>query len=118
MADLSKPIPTDPELLALIEKAKLIKITPEMHRAQKRSWVIGQMLLSNPEMTREYVVGVLDGIEQTYGVPPHVMAETIAAAIEPKGRGAKARREALEWAAGVARSLYPAPREATDGAEQ
>ena len=30
-------------------------------RAQQRSWVIGEMLLEHPTMTREYVEHMLDG---------------------------------------------------------
>lgn len=72
---LSKTIPIDPGLLSLLEKAKAIKITPEMQRAQRRSWVIGQMLLSNPQMTRDYVVGVLDAIEFGQAGQPHEGAD-------------------------------------------
>lgn len=42
---------------------------------------------------------------------PHEVAERIAAAIEPSpGTGTKERREALEWAAQVARTLFPPPK--------
>lgn len=41
---------------------------------------------------------------------PHEVAEAIAKAIEPhNNKGPKGRVDALLWAAGVARSLYPAP---------
>lgn len=39
---------------------------------------------------------------------PHEVAEIIAQAIEPKSRLPTGRVRALRWAAGVARSLYPA----------
>jgi hypothetical protein len=44
---------TDPELLALIEKAKAHVMTPEEVDAQRISWVIGQMGMTHPEWTRE-----------------------------------------------------------------
>ena len=43
---------TDPELLALIEKAKAHVMTPEEVEAQRVSWVIGQIGLMEGE-TRE-----------------------------------------------------------------
>lgn len=44
---------TDPELLALIQKAKAHVMTPEEFEAQRISWVIGQMGMTHPEWTRE-----------------------------------------------------------------
>lgn len=44
---------TDPELLALIEKARNHVMTPEEVEAQRISWVIGQMGMTHPEWTRE-----------------------------------------------------------------
>lgn len=49
----SKPINTDPHLLALLEKAKGYVMTKEEKDAQRKSWVIGEMMLGHPEMTRE-----------------------------------------------------------------
>ena len=54
-----KPIPDNVELGRLIERsvAAYKAMTPtkkrEMHEAQRRSWVIGEMMLEHPEMTRE-----------------------------------------------------------------
>jgi hypothetical protein len=44
---------TDPELLALIEKARNHVMTPEEFEAQRVSWIIGQMGLTHQEWTRE-----------------------------------------------------------------
>ena len=63
---ISKPIPLDPELAALLEqaKAKVNAMSPdekrEMMRAQRRSWVIGEMMLEHPELSREYVERLYD----------------------------------------------------------
>ena len=52
-------IPERPELDALLRKAVAVfdAMTPEqqreMRRAQRKSWVIGEMLLEHPEMSRE-----------------------------------------------------------------
>jgi hypothetical protein len=52
--------PARPELEALLERARNHVMTPEEKRAQRRSWVIGEMMLERPEMTREYVEKLLD----------------------------------------------------------
>lgn len=52
--------PMRPDLEALIERARHHVMTPEEKRAQRRSWVIGEMMLEHPEMTREYVEKLLD----------------------------------------------------------
>lgn len=43
--------PTLPELL---EVARSYVMTPEEKRAQRKSWIVGQLMLSNPMMTREW----------------------------------------------------------------
>lgn len=54
----SKPLATRPELLELLRKsaAAFDAMTPEQKRelraAQRRSWVVGEMMLSNPNMSR------------------------------------------------------------------
>jgi hypothetical protein len=48
------------ELKALIERAKNHVMTPEERIAQRRSWVIGQMMLSHPEMSRAEVDALID----------------------------------------------------------
>lgn len=50
----SKPIKTNPELLALLEKAKNHVMTKEEKAAQRKSWVIGNFMLDHPEASREY----------------------------------------------------------------
>lgn len=63
------PCPERPGLQALIEKAKKFwdSLSDEQKRehlrAQRRSWVIGEMLLEHPEMTRENVEWVVDQVE-------------------------------------------------------
>lgn len=59
MALPMKPLPERPELTELLRKSREIvdAMTPEqrreMHREQRKSWVIGEMMLEHPEMTRE-----------------------------------------------------------------
>lgn len=55
----SIPCKPHPELDALMEKTKSI---PVMRRAQQESWVIGEMMLDNPTMTREEAKRIYDGI--------------------------------------------------------
>jgi hypothetical protein len=57
-----------PDLNAALERAVAAykAMTPEqrrdMHKAQQRSWVIGNMMLDNPEMSREYVENIYDRV--------------------------------------------------------
>lgn len=53
MALMGKPIATDPKLLELLERAKGHVMTKAERDAQRKSWVIGEMMLEHPEMTRE-----------------------------------------------------------------
>lgn len=110
------PLTHDPELEALIKQAKKITMTAEQERAQSRSWVIGQMLLSNPHLTRDYVTGLVDATMAK--TTPHEIAKTIADGILSKKRGRNARSRALEWAASVALSLYPAPEIKTEAGNE
>lgn len=52
-------------LNALLEQAAKIKMTPEQHEAQRRSWVRGQIGLAHPELSaaevRKAVDQALDG---------------------------------------------------------
>jgi hypothetical protein len=50
---ISKPIPLDPELAALLESVKGYVMSPAERLAQRRSWVIGEMMLEHPKMSRE-----------------------------------------------------------------
>lgn len=57
-----------PELAAAIERARVAynAMTPEqkheMHQAQRRSWVIGNLMLDYPEMSREYAEAIFDRV--------------------------------------------------------
>lgn len=54
---------TDATRLAeLIEKAKSHVMTPEEKAAQRKSWVIGQFMLSHPGVTREYAEAVYEKV--------------------------------------------------------
>ena len=59
MALISKPLPTNPELNVLLERsvARWKAMTPteqrELAQAQRKSWVIGEMMLEYPDMTRD-----------------------------------------------------------------
>lgn len=48
-----KCAPTDPELLALLARAKGYRMTPAEKTAQRRSWVRGELMLENPDLTWE-----------------------------------------------------------------
>lgn len=56
------------ELDALVKEAikRFDALTPEQQaahrRAQRKSWVIGNMLLDHPEMTREYAERIYDSL--------------------------------------------------------
>lgn len=63
----SKPIPLDPELAALIEKARQHKITPEEVAAQRKSWVIGEMMLEHESMSRDEAEALYDEMRRTMG---------------------------------------------------
>ncbi len=61
-----KPLPDNPELAELLAKSRAAynAMTPEqkkeMHSAQRMSWVIGEMMLEHPEMTREEAIAIYD----------------------------------------------------------
>lgn len=66
---MSKPPLKDrPELTKLLQEAveRFDALTPaqklEMQMAQRRSWVIGNMMLSNPHMSRDYAERLYDKI--------------------------------------------------------
>lgn len=46
-------IKTNPELLRLIEKCKGTVMSKEDLAAQRKSWVVGEMMLEHPSMTKE-----------------------------------------------------------------
>lgn len=51
---LRKPLNVNPKLLELLEKAKAHVMTKEEKDAQRKSWVIGKLMLDHPEVSREY----------------------------------------------------------------
>lgn len=61
----SKPIATDPGLLALLEKAKNHVMTKAEKDAQRKSWVVGEFMLSHPDATREYAEAIYYKINGT-----------------------------------------------------
>lgn len=80
------PAPERPELDALVERARNHKMTAAERAAQRRSWVIGEMLMEHPEMSRGEASAIYDGL---FDPSP----------IDPAAIRAQARREALEEAA-------------------
>lgn len=71
MSPPSKPAPPRPELERLVREseARFAALSPEQqkaHRAaQQRSFVIGNMPLSRPDMTREQVEAIYDKLDLT-----------------------------------------------------
>lgn len=65
-ARLSSPCPERPELMDAIKRAitAFEALTPkqkrEHRRLQRKSWVIGEMMLQYPEMTREHAEALFD----------------------------------------------------------
>jgi len=51
---------TDPKLLEALERVRNHVMTPEEKHAQRRSWVIGQMGMAHPEMSREELEALAD----------------------------------------------------------
>lgn len=62
------PLKDSQELTTAIERAVATynSMTPqqkrEMHEAQRRSWVIGNMMLDHPEMSREHAENIYDRV--------------------------------------------------------
>lgn len=65
-----KPLADRPELTELLAKSRAIyeAMTPEqkreMHRAQRESWVVGELMLEHPEMTRDEAVAAYRRADQ------------------------------------------------------
>ena len=59
---ISKQIETNPELLDLIERARNHVMTKEERDAQRKSWVIGNLMLDHPDMTRDEAVAIYDRV--------------------------------------------------------
>jgi hypothetical protein len=64
----SVPCPTRPELLALLERSvervknMSLEERAEMHRAQRRSWAIGELMLEHPMMQRDEAAEIVDAV--------------------------------------------------------
>jgi len=53
----------NPELAALLERARnLPPMTEEQIAIQRKSWVIGEMMLEHPEMSREEAERIYDEV--------------------------------------------------------
>lgn len=65
---IAAPCPERPDLTALLQRAVAAfnAMTPEQQRehmqAQRKSWVVGEMMLSHPEMDRAQVERIYDQV--------------------------------------------------------
>lgn len=63
---ITKPMPDNLSLTALLAKSKAayeamsLEQKKEMWKTQRESWVIGEMMLEHPEMTREEAKRIYD----------------------------------------------------------
>lgn len=55
---------TGPDLEALLERARNHVMTPAEIAAQRRSWVIGELMLAHPEMSRPQAESIVDSVIQ------------------------------------------------------
>ncbi|KQT59998.1 hypothetical protein ASG52_19935 [Methylobacterium sp. Leaf456] len=53
-------ITTDPALLERLKRAAQREMTPAEHHAQRRSWIIGEMGIEHPELSREQLEALAD----------------------------------------------------------
>ena len=53
VANLAEALGRKPTLAELLDLASMYEMTDEEKRAQRRSWVVGEMLIEHPDMTRE-----------------------------------------------------------------
>jgi hypothetical protein len=65
-----RPIESDPELLALLTKAKGHVMSPHEIAAQRRSWVVGEMMLADDSLTREDADERYDQLMRSLGYSP------------------------------------------------
>lgn len=57
------PPTSGPELEALLERARnLPPMTKEQIAEQRKSWVVGEMMLEHPEMTREEILAIYEKV--------------------------------------------------------
>lgn len=65
MSQIFPPFKPHPELDALLAKAKTLPpMTKEQREAQRKSWVIGEMMLSHPEMSRKDAEFIYDNLDR------------------------------------------------------
>lgn len=57
-----QPAPPRTELEALLEAARKHKMTPEEIDAQRRSWVIGELMLDDESLTRDEANNLYDQV--------------------------------------------------------
>lgn len=62
MSEKAKRAEQRPGLEGLLRAAKNHVMTPEEYRAQERSWAVGQLMLTHPEMAREKAEAVVDDV--------------------------------------------------------
>lgn len=94
---------TDPELLALLERAKGYKMTPEELREQRITFVYGNVAMENPTITREQVEAILFGAA-TEDDRAREAAEYVRATANMSGADAARYRgqSSIDW-----RRFYP-----------
>lgn len=65
---LGQPCPERPDLDRLVKEAiaRFAALSPDQQREHRRthriSWVVGEMMLQHPDMTREQVAELYDGL--------------------------------------------------------
>lgn len=58
----------EPDLSTLIALAKTHEMSLEEREEQRKSWVVGQLLLSNPEMRRKRAEALYDEAKKKFGL--------------------------------------------------
>lgn len=93
-----KPMKDRPELSALLERAAMHVMTPQEIAAQRRSWVIGEMMLEHPEMSRERAIEIYESVaspdksKEVTMITPDVLENMIRDVADKQGRFNRAGR--------------------------
>lgn len=58
----------EPDLETLLALAKTHTMSPEEREAQRRSWVVGELMLEHPEMRRKRAEQLYDEAKEKYGL--------------------------------------------------